>query len=61
MTPEVDAFFDPATNTVTYLVADPGGRAAAVIDPVLDFDAEGRAGRRPPRPTRSWRRPRRAA
>ncbi len=40
MTPEIDAFFDPATNTVTYLVADPESGAAAVIDPVLDFDPQ---------------------
>lgn len=33
----VQAFFDPATNTVSYLVHDPVSRAAAVIDPVLDF------------------------
>ncbi|MFN3912556.1 MBL fold metallo-hydrolase [Hyphomonas sp.] len=32
------AFFDDVTNTVTYLVWDPATRAAAVIDPVLDFD-----------------------
>ncbi len=32
------AFFDDATNTVTYLVWDPATRAAAIIDPVLDFD-----------------------
>jgi len=32
------AFFDGATNTVTYLVWDPPTRAAAIIDPVLDFD-----------------------
>jgi glyoxylase-like metal-dependent hydrolase (beta-lactamase superfamily II) len=38
MTPEVDAVFDTATNTVSYLVADPASRIAAVIDPVLDFD-----------------------
>ena len=36
--PDVQAFFDAATNTVTYLVRDPQGRAAAVIDSVLDFD-----------------------
>ena len=40
MTPTVQAFFDDATNTVTYLVSDPGTRAAAIIDPVLDYDAE---------------------
>ena len=32
------SFFDQATNTVTYLVWDPATRAAAIIDPVLDFD-----------------------
>ncbi|MBA4337713.1 MAG: MBL fold metallo-hydrolase [Hyphomonas sp.] len=32
------SFFDAATNTVTYLVWDPATRAAAIIDPVLDFD-----------------------
>lgn len=36
--PTVQAFFDPTTNTVTYLVADPTTRAAAIIDPVLDHD-----------------------
>lgn len=36
---EICAFFDEPTNTVTYLVADPSSRAAAVIDPLLDFDA----------------------
>lgn len=35
--PEVAAFFDPATYTVTYVVHDPASRRAAVIDPVLDF------------------------
>jgi len=37
MHPEVQAFFDPATNTVSYVVHDPATRAAAIIDPVLDF------------------------
>ena len=32
------AFFDAATNTVSYLVWDPATRAPAIIDPVLDFD-----------------------
>jgi glyoxylase-like metal-dependent hydrolase (beta-lactamase superfamily II) len=36
--PDVAAFFDAATNTVTYLVADAQSGQAAVIDPVLDFD-----------------------
>jgi glyoxylase-like metal-dependent hydrolase (beta-lactamase superfamily II) len=36
--PYIRAFFDEATNTVTYLVADPATHRAAVIDPVLDYD-----------------------
>src|SRR5215208_6437101 len=36
--PDIRAFFDEATNSVSYLVADPVTGAAAVIDPVLDFD-----------------------
>lgn len=41
--PSVQAFFDEATNTLTYLVQEPEGRACAVIDSVLDFDyASGR-------------------
>lgn len=32
------AFFDPKTWTVTYVVRDPATRRAAVIDPVLDYD-----------------------
>jgi glyoxylase-like metal-dependent hydrolase (beta-lactamase superfamily II) len=34
----IEAFFDPETGTVTYVVADPATGAAAVIDPVLGFD-----------------------
>ena len=34
----IQAFFDPATWTVSYVVADNATRQAAVIDPVLDFD-----------------------
>lgn len=37
--PDVRGFFDPATHTVTYLVSDPATGMAAIIDPVLDFDA----------------------
>jgi glyoxylase-like metal-dependent hydrolase (beta-lactamase superfamily II) len=37
-TPLIRAFFDEPTNTVSYLVADPATRRAAVIDPVLDYD-----------------------
>jgi glyoxylase-like metal-dependent hydrolase (beta-lactamase superfamily II) len=36
--PEIRAFFDEATNTISYLVFDPATRKAAVIDPVLDYD-----------------------
>ena len=43
--PKVQAFFDEATYTVTYVVSDPDTGRAAVIDPVLDFDpASGRTG-----------------
>ena len=45
--PDVKAFFDEATFTVTYVVSDPETRKAAVIDPVLDFDpASGRTATR---------------
>ena len=37
--PEVNAFFDEATFTVTYVVSDPTTGRAAIIDPVLDFEA----------------------
>jgi len=36
--PQIDAFFDEATNTISYLVSDPATKEAAVIDPVLDYD-----------------------
>lgn len=38
MKPDVTAFFDAATNTISFLIKDPGGTACAVIDSVLDFD-----------------------
>lgn len=37
MNPQVQAFFDPATFTVSYVVHDPATKDAAIIDPVLDF------------------------
>src|SRR4051794_27283276 len=37
--PDITAFFDEVTNSVSYLVADAASGAAAVIDPALDFDA----------------------
>ena len=36
--PRVQGFFHGPTNTVTYLVSDPATGAAAIIDPVLDYD-----------------------
>lgn len=36
--PQVNAFFDRATNTVSYVVRDPASTSAAIIDSVLDFD-----------------------
>ena len=36
--PEVTGFFDPATNTISYVVKDPGSNACAVIDSVMDID-----------------------
>lgn len=34
----IHGFFDKPTNTVSYLVADPATRRAAVVDPVLDYE-----------------------
>ncbi|MGM0584011.1 MAG: MBL fold metallo-hydrolase [Pseudomonadota bacterium] len=38
MNPEVTAFFDEPTNTVSYVVKDPNSNACAIVDSVLDFD-----------------------
>lgn len=35
---QVQSFFDPATNTVSYIVSDPATHHCAVIDSVLDYD-----------------------
>lgn len=35
---QVEAFFDDATGTVSYVLWEPASRGAAVLDPVLDFD-----------------------
>lgn len=41
--PNVTAFFDEPTFTVSYVVADPDTKACAVVDSVLDYDpASGR-------------------
>ena len=37
----IRAFFDEQTNTISYLVADPATKKAAIIDPVLDYDPAG--------------------
>ena len=36
--PDVKAFFDPASNTISYIVRDPSSQACAVIDSVMDID-----------------------
>ncbi|MBD3678321.1 MAG: MBL fold metallo-hydrolase [Rhodobacteraceae bacterium] len=38
VTPEVTPFFDPATNTISYVVKDPNSNSCAVIDSVMDID-----------------------
>jgi len=41
--PEVIAFFDKPTNTVSYVVKDPNSKACAIVDSVMDMDyASGR-------------------
>jgi glyoxylase-like metal-dependent hydrolase (beta-lactamase superfamily II) len=36
--PDVSAHFDEATNTITYIVKDPGSNHCAIIDSVMDID-----------------------
>lgn len=36
---EVEGFFDPATYTITYVLWDAATSKAAIVDPVLDYDA----------------------
>jgi glyoxylase-like metal-dependent hydrolase (beta-lactamase superfamily II) len=36
--PEVKGFFDPATNTISYVVRDPKSDACAIVDSVMDID-----------------------
>lgn len=38
MTPRVEAFPDPATSTVTYVVYETAGSPCAIIDSVLDYE-----------------------
>lgn len=39
MKPDVKPFFHAASNTWSYVVSDPDTRQAAIIDPVLDYEA----------------------
>ena len=39
-TPQVEAFFDEATNTVSYVVYDEEAKKGVIIDSLLDFDAK---------------------
>ena len=36
--PDVKGFFDPATNTISYVVKDPHSTACAIVDSVMDID-----------------------
>lgn len=36
--PEVTGFFDPQTNTISYIVKDPASESCAVVDSVMDID-----------------------
>ena len=36
--PKVTGFFDPHSNTISYVVQDPSSLACAIIDPVMEFD-----------------------
>jgi len=38
VTPEVAGFFDAQTSTISYVVKDPGSKACAIIDAVMDID-----------------------
>jgi glyoxylase-like metal-dependent hydrolase (beta-lactamase superfamily II) len=36
--PEIKGFFDPATNTISYVVKDPSSQSCAIVDSVMDID-----------------------
>ncbi len=36
--PEVEAFFDEVSNTLSYIVTDPATKACAIVDSVMDID-----------------------
>ena len=37
-TPDVKAFFDKVSNTISYVVRDPDSRSCAIVDSVMDLD-----------------------
>lgn len=39
LSPQVTSFFHEPTNTVTYLVCEPGSPYCVLIDPVMDYDS----------------------
>lgn len=41
--PEVQGFFDPRTNTISYVVADTSTKKCAIVDSVMDFEPNGGA------------------
>ena len=47
--PDVTAFFDTVSSTISYVVKDPDSAACAVIDSVLDLDEEGSEGPESPK------------
>lgn len=38
MKPHTEAFFEPVTATISYVVYDEAGGSCAILDPVLDYD-----------------------
>ncbi len=36
--PDVTAFFDPGSNTISYVVKDPTSQSCAIVDSVMDID-----------------------
>ncbi|MBS0424530.1 MAG: MBL fold metallo-hydrolase [Proteobacteria bacterium] len=40
MKPDIQAFYDPATWTISYVVFDEPGGSCAILDPVLDYDSK---------------------
>ena len=38
VTPDVQGYFDAATNTISYIVKDPASTSCAIVDSVMDID-----------------------